>query len=125
MNPATPSPVIDLAPRPVDASPVSESRLIGKLLIRIKPGSKARDAYRQPEIAEAFHCNYELNPEYRPQLEKAGLVFTGETIEGSARIAELPAHSFFLGTGFVPQYASQPGRPHPLVLAYLKAARDS
>jgi CTP synthase (UTP-ammonia lyase) len=38
------------------------------------------------------------------------------------RIVELPAHPFFVGTLFVPQVASTPERPHPVVLGFADAA---
>jgi CTP synthase (UTP-ammonia lyase) len=47
---------------------------------------------------------------------------SGTSADGGARIIELPDHRFFIGTGFVPQLASEPGHPHPLIVAYLKAA---
>jgi CTP synthase (UTP-ammonia lyase) len=41
--------------------------------------------------------------------------------DGEARILELPHHRFYIGTLFVPQAQSEPGKPHPLITAYLKA----
>jgi CTP synthase (UTP-ammonia lyase) len=37
-------------------------------------------------------------------------------------VIELPEHSFFLGTLFLPQLRSLPGRPHPLISAFVRAA---
>lgn len=42
-------------------------------------------------------------------------------IEDAAH-AELPGWRFFVGTLFVPQMASEPGAPHPLVRAFAHAA---
>jgi CTP synthase (UTP-ammonia lyase) len=36
---------------------------------------------------------------------------------------ELSDHPFFVATLFLPQLRSEPRAPHPLVLAYLAAAR--
>lgn len=37
-------------------------------------------------------------------------------------MVELPDRRFYLATLFVPQLGSQPDSPHPLILAYLRAA---
>jgi CTP synthase (UTP-ammonia lyase) len=50
------------------------------------------------------------------------LKLTAHDRQGSARIAELPGHPFYLGTLFLPQLASTPGNPHPLIRAFLEAA---
>ena len=88
----------------------------------MKPGSLAIRTYQQPEIQELFNCNYELNPEFQETLESSGLQITGLGDNGEARVIELPDHDFFLATAFQPQFSSEAGRPHPLVIAYLKAA---
>jgi CTP synthase (UTP-ammonia lyase) len=44
--------------------------------------------------------------------------------DGEARIIELPAHRFFIGTLFLPQHLSTATRPHPLVVAYVAAAAE-
>jgi len=67
-------------------------------------------------------CNYELNPEYRERLENSGLKVSGVSDNGGARIVELPDHRFFIATGFLPDMSSEENRPHPLIVAYLKAA---
>jgi CTP synthase (UTP-ammonia lyase) len=78
--------------------------------------------YRQSEIQEAFNCNYELNPEFQPILEKTGLQITGFGETGEARIIELADRPFFMATAFQPQLSSEAGRPHPLIVTFLKAA---
>jgi CTP synthase len=87
------------------------------------PDSLAFCIYNKIDIAEPFTCNYELNPDYRDILEKAGLKVSGVSADGGARIIELPDYSFFIGTGFVPQLASRPNHPHPIIIAFLIAAR--
>jgi CTP synthase len=111
-----------LASCPVDNRPEGATRLWGKLKIRVSPGSLAYRIYKKPEVAEAFNCNYELNPDFRGRLEATGLKVSGVSEDGGARIIELPDHRFFMATGFVPQFTSEKTRPHPLIVAYLKAA---
>jgi CTP synthase (UTP-ammonia lyase) len=118
----TATPLIIPAACPVDNRPTGAPRLWGGLKITVMPDTLAFRAYRTDRIEESFTCNYELNPEYRQELEKTGLKVSGVTEEGGARIVELPDHRFFIGTGFVPQLTSDENKPHPLILAFLKAA---
>jgi CTP synthase (UTP-ammonia lyase) len=77
------------------------------------------------------YCNFGLNPEYREPLESAGLVISGwddtdispsaDPRTAEARVLELPDHPFFLATLYVPQTASTPERPHPLIAAFCES----
>jgi len=99
-----------LASCPVDNRPEGATRLWGKLKIKVSPGSLAFRIYRRKEVAEAFNCNYELNPDFRGTLEATGLKVSGVSEDGGARIIELPEHHFFMATGFLPQFTQkQPG----------------
>ena len=76
-------------------------------------------------ISERHRHRFEVNNEYVPQLEKAGLVFSGTSPDGLLmEIAELPKskHPFFLGTQFHPEFLARPLAPHPLFSAFIKAA---
>jgi CTP synthase (UTP-ammonia lyase) len=88
----------------------------------LKPGSKAAVACRAERSTEAYYCNFGLNPAYQEQLEHAGLEITGRDESGEARILELASHPFYMGTLFVPQARSEPGKPHPLILEFCRAA---
>ena len=92
--------------------------------IKINSDSLAYRIYRRTVIEETFSCNYELNPTYRETLENKGLKVSGVSEDGGARIIELPGYRFFLATGFVPQYSSQAGKPHPVIVSFLQAARE-
>jgi CTP synthase (UTP-ammonia lyase) len=50
------------------------------------------------------------------------LKITGTDVKGDARIVELTNHPFYVATLFLPQISSKPERPHPLIVAYLRAA---
>ncbi len=43
---------------------------------------------------------------------------------GEARAIESPTHRFYIATLYQPQLSSKPGKPHPLVLAFVQAAGD-
>jgi CTP synthase (UTP-ammonia lyase) len=74
------------------------------------------------EVTEQFHCNYGLNPQFREKVGTGKLKITGVDVEGEARIVELSDHPFYVATLFLPQVSSKPDRPHPLIVAYLRAA---
>jgi CTP synthase (UTP-ammonia lyase) len=97
--------------------------LAGKILpIRLSRESRAAQAYGAVEAVERYYCNFGLNPAYQHSLHQRGFRIVGTDASGEARILELPAHRFYVGTLFVPQARSEPGRPHPLIVAYLKTA---
>ncbi|KAJ8449018.1 hypothetical protein Cgig2_004073 [Carnegiea gigantea] len=64
-----------------------------------------------------------VNPEMVPQLESAGMSFTGKDETGQRmEIIELPDHPFFIGAQFHPEYKSRPGKPSPLFVGLIAAA---
>jgi CTP synthase (UTP-ammonia lyase) len=93
--------------------------------IRLRPGTRVREIYGRDEIAERYFCNYEVNPAYRAAFEAAGLVLSGFSDNGDIRVAELPAHPFFIATLFQPQLSSEAGKPHPLIQAFVRASFDA
>jgi CTP synthase (UTP-ammonia lyase) len=90
--------------------------------VKIRPGTLACKIYQNEEVTEQFRCNYGLNPKYADKLSQGGLQIIGTDRNGEARIVELPGHRFFMATLFLPQLSSTPEAPHPVILAYLKAA---
>jgi len=97
--------------------------LVGKTMeVNIKPGSRAAAIYQSTWCTEKYYCNFGLNPEYQEQLQRAGLEISGVDHAGEARIMELPEHSFFMGTLFVPQANSTRAKPHPIVVEFLRAS---
>lgn len=97
--------------------------LAGKTMsIELVARSLAADLYGKPQVREHYYCNFGLNPAHRARLEGAGLEVVGTDQDGEARLIELPNHRFYLATLFVPQLRSRPERPHPLVVAFLRAA---
>ena len=82
-----------------------------------------RSIYGGPEATERYYCRFGVNPAHRPGLEAGGLATAGvDAADGDVRIVRIPSHPFFVATLFVPQTASTPERPHPLVTAFVRAA---
>jgi CTP synthase (UTP-ammonia lyase) len=92
--------------------------------ITILPGTLAQRAYERAEVTEQFACNYGLNPAYREHLSHSALKVVGVDAAQEVRLVEISAHRFFVATLFLPQLSSSPARPHPLIVAYLKAAQN-
>jgi CTP synthase (UTP-ammonia lyase) len=90
--------------------------------LKIVPGTLAWQAYGKDEAVEAFRCHYGLEPAYRARIFQKGLKVAGVDVNGEVRIVELPDRRFFVATLFLPQLSSSAEQPHPLIIAYLKAA---
>lgn len=90
--------------------------------IRIRPGSYLHSFYKQEVIAEEFFCNYEVNPEFEWAITEAGFPVVARGANGEVRAIESPKHRFFVATLFQPQLSSKPGKPHPIVVEFLRAA---
>ncbi|KKW37672.1 MAG: CTP synthase, partial [Candidatus Adlerbacteria bacterium GW2011_GWB1_54_7] len=126
----TPHPVIAIMESQKEN--VEKSRLGGTMRLGAYPcsladGTVVAQAYDKKEIRERHRHRYEVNPKYIEQLESAGLNFSGRSPDGVLmEIAELPKekHPFFLGTQFHPEFLSRPLSPHPLFVAFLKAAGE-
>lgn len=73
-------------------------------------------------MSEQFACNYGLNPQFQDKVEKGRLKITGVDLYGEVRVVEILEHPFYVATLFLPQISSAPGSPHPLIVAYLRAA---
>jgi CTP synthase len=86
-------------------------------------GSKVREIYGEGHISERHRHRYEVNLNFRKQLEKAGLVFSGMAPAGHLpEIIERHDHPWFIGVQFHPELKSKPLDPHPLFRAFIKAA---
>jgi CTP synthase len=91
----------------------------------LQEGSKARDAYQTDQVEERHRHRFELNNDYRAELESAGLICSGISPDNRlVEITEVQNHPFMLGTQFHPEFLSRPNRPHPLFDAFLRAVKD-
>ena len=101
---------------------------LGQYEAVLKKGSLAAKAYKASSILERHRHRYEVNNTYVPELEKAGLTFTGKSPSGELmEIAELPTttHPFFLGVQFHPELQARPLVPHPLFTAFVRASYEN
>ena len=88
-------------------------------------GSQVHEAYGLDQISERHRHRYEVNINYKGQLEGAGLRFSGMSPDGELpEIVEIPGHRWFIGVQFHPELKSKPLEPHPLFTSFIKAAVD-
>ena len=85
--------------------------------------SKVREIYGAEKISERHRHRYEVNIDYRSDLEKAGLNFSGMSPDQRLpEIVEIPDHPWFVGVQFHPELKSKPFDPHPLFTSFVEAA---
>ncbi len=91
----------------------------------VEEGSLIHGVYGESEISERHRHRYEVNINYKPALERAGLRFSGMSPDGRLpEMIELPGHPWFVGVQFHPELKSRPFAPHPLFAAFVCAALD-
>ncbi len=126
VDPKTKFPVIHIMPDQEKKMLVKDyggSMRLGAWKAELKAGSLVRKLYGKAEVSERHRHRYEVNNEYRKQLEEAGLIMSGISPDGKlVEIIELEDHPFFLATQFHPELKSRPLAPHPLFMGFIKAA---
>ena len=118
----TPYPVIDLMPEQRTVADLGATMRLGHYPCVLKENTKSYAAYQQPIILERHRHRYELNNQYRTQLESAGLCFSGLSPDESlVEIAEVTGHPWMIGSQFHPEFQSKPLDPHPLFRDFIAA----
>jgi len=132
-NPESPYPVIGLINEWLDEEGQVEYRnehsdlggtmRVGSQLCHILKGTKAYDVYGSETINERHRHRFEVNNNYREQLSKAGLVFSGLSADKKlVEMIELPNHPWFIAGQFHPEFNSTPRDGHPLFESFVAAS---
>ncbi len=108
-------PVIDLLPGQAECDKGGTMRL-GAYDCEIRPGTLASKVYGPAtKVSERHRHRWEVNNEFRSQLEKCGLVFSGiNKKQNLAEIIELKDHPYFIACQFHPEFKSRIEKPAPL-----------
>ena len=86
-------------------------------------GSQIAEEYGSQEISERHRHRFEVNIDYKDQLEGAGLLFSGLSPDGILpETVEIPGHPWFIGVQYHPELKSRPFDPHPLFKGFISAA---
>ncbi|MDH5500645.1 MAG: CTP synthase, partial [Gammaproteobacteria bacterium] len=87
-----------------ESSDLGGTMRLGAQKITLKPGSLAATVYGNSEIRERHRHRYEVNNNYRETLEKAGLVFSGLSVDNLVEMTEIPDHPWFVASQFHPEF---------------------
>ena len=106
-------------------SPMGGTLRLGEYPCDTKDGSILQKAYNGAKtIHERHRHRYEANPSYREQLEKAGMIVTGES-NGLIETVEIEGHPWFLGVQFHPEFTSRLQTPNAAILAFVEASLNA
>ena len=123
MDPTTTLPVIAIMEAQKKVTEKGGTMRLGAWKCDLIEGSKIASIYNTNSIMERHRHRYEFNNDYKTQLEDAGMKATGFNPDtGLVEIIEIPAHPWFVGVQYHPEYKSTVANPHPLFLAFIKAA---
>ena len=123
MDPQTPHPVIDIMEAQKKVTEKGGTMRLGAWNCDLLEHTKIASVYKTTSIMERHRHRYEFNNTYKTQLENAGMKATGFNPEtGLVEVIEIPSHPWFVGVQYHPEYKSTVAKPHPLFLAFIKAA---
>jgi len=106
-----------------ESSDLGGTMRLGAQQCRLQIGSLAHQAYGQEIITERHRHRYEVNNNLVPQLEQAGLKFSGRSMDGSlVEVVELADHPWFVACQFHPEFTSTPRGGHGLFDGFVNAA---
>jgi len=115
--------IIDLMPEQEGCEETGGTMRLGGCDAHLQRDSRIASVYQTSDIVERHRHRYEVMNQFVPQLESAGLVFSGHhTQRNLVETIELPDHPWFIGCQFHPELKSKPFKPHPLFLSFIEAA---
>lgn len=122
-DPDSPYPVIDLLPEQKEIEDMGGTMRLGLDPVKLSPDTHAYQAYQEGLIYERHRHRYEVNNEFVPRFEQAGLRISGILPDRHlVEVIELPDHPWFVATQFHPEFKSRPHRPQPLFRDFIGAA---
>ena len=121
----TPFPVIDMMEEQKKIAGLGGTMRLGSFPCKLRKGSKVYSIYQMENITERHRHRYEFNNDYLDQYYKAGMIPVGVNEKDNlVEIIELKGHPWFIGVQFHPEFKSTVANPHPLFVAFVKAAID-
>jgi CTP synthase len=123
MDSNTKHPVIDIMEAQKKVTEKGGTMRLGSWKCDLLENTKIASIYDTLSIMERHRHRYEFNNAYVTQLDKAGMKATGFNPDtGLVEVIEIPSHPWFVGVQYHPEYKSTVANPHPLFLAFVKAA---
>ncbi len=122
-DPTTLHPVVDLMDSQREVTDLGGTMRLGLYPARLTEGSSVANLYGEALIYERHRHRYEVNNDYRAQMEDEGLKCSGISPDGRlVEFIELDSHPFWVGTQAHPEFMSRPDRPAPLFRGLVEAA---
>lgn len=119
----TPHPIIDLLENQKTVENLGGTLRLGEYDCVLEEGSLARKLYGADKIKERHRHRYEFNNNYRGDIRKKGVVFSGVNEDlDLVEMIEIPELSFFVACQFHPEFKSRPTHIHPLFNGFIQAA---
>jgi len=123
MSVNTKNPVINLMEDQKTVTDKGGTMRLGAWSCDLDPNSMAYKVYNANRIMERHRHRFEFNNAYKQEIASAGLMATGVNPDTNlVEIIELSNHPFFIGVQYHPEYKSTVANPHPLFVAFVKAA---
>jgi CTP synthase len=120
--PDSPHQVIHLLPEQHEVLDKGASMRLGSYPCRLSQKTLAATLYKAETVNERHRHRYEVNNDYREQMAKAGMVFSGVSPDYRlVEIIEVSDHPYFIATQFHPEFKSRPNRAHPLFAGLIEA----
>ena len=115
--------VIDIMEDQKDLTEKGGTMRLGDYECRLIENTNIYEAYDSELINERHRHRYEFNNAYLKDFEDKGMVASGMNPNSNlVEVVEIPDHPWFVGAQFHPEYKSTVEKPHPLFIAFLKAA---
>jgi CTP synthase len=122
-NKLTPYPVIDMMEMQKKISGLGGTMRLGAYPCKLTQNTKVAAIYDKLNISERHRHRYEFNNEFKDVYVRAGMIPVGlNEKDNLVEIMELKDHPWFIGVQFHPEYKSTVANPHPLFVAFVKAA---
>ena len=131
MDPETPDPVVHTMDSQVDIvegdGDLGGTMRLGAYPAVLREGSVVAEAYGKTQVSERHRHRFEVNNDYRDQLESAGLHISGTSPDGNlVEFVELDRsmHPYYVATQAHPEFKSRPTNAHPLFAGLVRAALE-
>ncbi|MFO7896320.1 MAG: CTP synthase [Candidatus Cloacimonadales bacterium] len=99
------------------------SMRLGAYPCQLREASLAREIYGQSKISERHRHRYEFNNDYRQILEQQGMKISGTSPDDLlVEIVEIPAHPFYIGVQYHPEFKTRPDKPQEIFYSFIAAA---
>ena len=123
IDPESPDPVIHIMPEQENVTQLGGTMRMGRYPCRLDPASRSFSVYGKELVFERHRHRYEFNNDYRAAFEDAGALLAGTSPDNRiVEIVELPAHPWYVGVQFHPEFTSRPNRANPLFRGFIHAA---